>query len=414
MKTLATYSGWSIDDAGGTTSVWRIYDGYTYPLLRSFLTSATATYTKTYDGTTAVTNGSYTWSAGVDTGHIYSGTVAAGATGKNAGTHAMTVSGFYSDQQGYDISGTGSFIVTPKALTITGTAAANKSYDGTATATITAGTLSGLIGTETLAVTATGTFDSKNAGARTATAAYTLADGTNEGLAGNYSLANTAGLAATIAPKAVSAAYTGTNKTYDGTTAATVTGSLSGLIGTDTVTVSDASATFSDKNAGTGKTITVSGIALGGADAGNYTLAANTATTTANITKAALTATANNDLVAYSGVPYSGGNGVTYDGFVGSETSAVLGGSLLYGGSSQGAVNTGSYSINPSGLTSGNYDISFKQGDLAIGPNTGVYTGLVESSWSSGSDPAGVIARFGSSGAGSTTIEGLINTPLVN
>ena len=44
------------------------------------------------------------------------------------------------------------------------------------------------------------------------------------------------------------------------------------------------SATFSDKNVGTGKIVTVSGISIAGADAGNYTLASTTATTTANIT----------------------------------------------------------------------------------------------------------------------------------
>jgi hypothetical protein len=52
--------------------------------------------------------------------------------------------------------------------------------------------------------TATGTFDSKNAGARTATAAYTLADGGNGGLASNYTLAGTSGHAATISPKVLS------------------------------------------------------------------------------------------------------------------------------------------------------------------------------------------------------------------
>jgi len=50
-------------------------------------------------------------------------------------------------------------------------------------------------------------------------------------------------------------------------------------------------ASFSDKRAGTGKTVTVGGIALGEADAGNYSLTATTATTTADITPKDLTAT---------------------------------------------------------------------------------------------------------------------------
>src|SRR4029078_6263584 len=52
-----------------------------------------------------------------------------------------------------------------------------------------------------------------------------------------------------------------------------------------------ASAAFTDKNAGNGKTVTVSGISLGGADAGNYVFATST-TTTADITKRSLSITA--------------------------------------------------------------------------------------------------------------------------
>ena len=48
-------------------------------------------------------------------------------------------------------------------------------------------------------------------------------------------------------------------------------------------------ATFDTASVGTGKTVTVSGITLSGAAAGNYTLASPTATTTANITAVALT-----------------------------------------------------------------------------------------------------------------------------
>ncbi len=64
MKSLSTFSnvGWSIDDTGGTSAVWRIYDGDTYPLLRSFLTTASVSTTKVggsiaYDGTAFSSNG---------------------------------------------------------------------------------------------------------------------------------------------------------------------------------------------------------------------------------------------------------------------------------------------------------------------------------------------------------------------
>ena len=63
--------------------------------------------------------------------------------------------------------------------------------DDTTNAAMTVTSLSGFVGTETVTATAAGTYDSKDAGARTATAAYTLANGTNGGLASNYSVANT-------------------------------------------------------------------------------------------------------------------------------------------------------------------------------------------------------------------------------
>jgi len=84
------------------------------------------------------------------------------------------------------------------------------------------------------------------------------------------------------------------------------------------------------------------------------------------VNKASLTVTANNDSKVYNGLAYRGGNGVTCDGFVNGESSSVLGGELSYGGDSQGAVNAGSYSIDPTGLKSCNYSISYLSGTLTV------------------------------------------------
>ena len=85
------------------------------------------------------------------------------------------------------------------------------------------------------------------------------------------------------------------SKTYDGTAAAVITGTpaLSGLMAGDDVTVdaSRAAAAFADADAGTGKTVLLSGYALTGADAANYTLIAQPTGITADITKAAITVT---------------------------------------------------------------------------------------------------------------------------
>ena len=85
------------------------------------------------------------------------------------------------------------------------------------------------------------------------------------------------------------------SKTYDGTAAAVITGTpaLSGLIAGDDVIVdaARAAAAFADADAGTGKTVLLSGYALTGADAANYTLIAQPTGITADITKAAITVT---------------------------------------------------------------------------------------------------------------------------
>lgn len=80
---------------------------------------------------------------------------------------------------------------------------------------------------------------------------------------------------------------TASNKVYDGTTAATLDNTAAVLVGVivpDVVTLdtSAAAGAFADSAVGAGKTVTVSGLTIGGADAGNYLL--TQPTTTADIT----------------------------------------------------------------------------------------------------------------------------------
>jgi hypothetical protein len=100
---------------------------------------------------------------------------------------------------------------------------------------------------------------------------------------------------------------------------------------------------------------------------GNYAFAFNS-TGVLTVNPAGLTITANNATQTYNNVPYSGGNGVTYSGFVNGETASVLSGTIAYGGSSQGAVNAGTYTIIPSNQTSSNYAINYVDGALTINP----------------------------------------------
>ncbi|WP_332862927.1 YDG domain-containing protein, partial [Janthinobacterium svalbardensis] len=188
--------------------------------------------------------------------------------------------------------------ITPKALTVTGVTAANRDYDGTRNAVLSGGALSGLVSGETLNLNLTnqtGVFADKNAGSGkvvTVTGA-TISDGTT-GLASNYAISNASGVTANISKATINnVSNVGVNnKTYDGSATATLTGTatFSGIIGADSLTVAG-NGEFSDKNAGMGKTVDVSGLTLGGADVGNYTLASTTSSGVASITQKALTVT---------------------------------------------------------------------------------------------------------------------------
>ncbi|MGB6449113.1 MAG: YDG domain-containing protein, partial [Steroidobacteraceae bacterium] len=182
------------------------------------------------------------------------------------------------------VGGTDTVEITPAVLTVSGTSAGGKVYDGTTLASLTGATLVGVLGTDsvTLNTDTTGTFATKNVGTNIpVTTAMTLG-GTD---AGNYTLTQPTGLAATITPLSITVTATGANKVYDGTTSDPgLTLGSSGVVSGDNVVFSDTSATFADPNVGTGKTISVSGITAGGTDAGDYTLVNSSATTTANIT----------------------------------------------------------------------------------------------------------------------------------
>ncbi|HEY8875918.1 MAG TPA: YDG domain-containing protein, partial [Roseateles sp.] len=110
-----------------------------------------------------------------------------------------------------------------------------------------------------------------------------------------YTLAYGAAGTLTVNPASISAitGITAANKVYDTTTAATLTttgAGFTGMVSGDVLTVATSSGAFTDKNVATGKTVNITGLSLGGADAGNYTLASSIATTTADITKANIAA----------------------------------------------------------------------------------------------------------------------------
>jgi hypothetical protein len=111
----------------------------------------------------------------------------------------------------------------------------------------------------------------------------------------------------------VTPSITASDKVFDGTTAATITGrSLSGVVPGDDVSLSGGAATFDTAAAGTGKTVTATGLSLTGADADKYMLTSFTATTTASIYTVPTVTTA--ALSSVTATTAAGGGDVTADG----------------------------------------------------------------------------------------------------
>lgn len=132
MKT-SSFADWDIAATGGSQSVWRIYEGFSAPLLKVFLTPLTVSAgnaSKTYDAnpyTDALLNTRY---IAPNAGYANCpGTIKGLLTYgdyKNAGVY-HTLSGLYSnDQQGFDISYATSSALTinKRALTVTADSAA--------------------------------------------------------------------------------------------------------------------------------------------------------------------------------------------------------------------------------------------------------------------------------------------------
>ncbi len=369
-------AGWDIGTTGGTSTIWRIYDGLSGPLLRAFLTPVTVSATtaannKTYDGSETMASG-YKPIAGVTLNGslVFTSSKNAGSYSSSAGT--LQQGGLYSGQQGYDISYADASLVIGKAsLTVTASSA-SKSYDGTtaASGTVNVGTLAGAAAGDLINTAGSLSFDDKNAGSgKTVIASgVTIRDAANNDVTANYNINYVNNTNGSIAKANVTLHVTDVIKTYDGTQSAAATLAVQSgqLFGADTVTAGGFS--FDNKDAGNNKTVSASGIAVNdGNNGGNYNVSVVDSSNSV-INKAALSITANNESKMFDNIAYAGGNGVTLNGLVHGETIADLQGSLTYGGTAQGASAAGSYNISVNGLSSSNYAVTYVDGALLIRP----------------------------------------------
>jgi trimeric autotransporter adhesin len=339
--------------------------------------------TKVYDGL-AYTGGNgvvYIGFVNNETEAVLGGTLAYSGSSQgaiNVGKYVITPGGLTSGN--YDITfEDGELDITPAALTVTATDD-TKVYDGLAYTGGNGVVYIGFVNNETEAVLGgTLAYSGSSQGAINV-GKYVITPG---GLtSGNYDITFENG-ELDITPAALTVTATDDTKVYDGLAYTGGNGVVYiGFVNNETEEVLGGTLAYSGSSQGAinvGKYV----ITPGGLTSGNYDITFENGEL--DITPAALTVTATDDTKVYDGLAYTGGNGVVYIGFVNNETEEVLGGTLAYSGSSQGAINVGKYVITPGGLTSGNYDITFENGELDITPaaltvtatdDTKVYDGL--------------------------------------
>ena len=166
---------------------------------------------------------------------------------------------------------------------------------------------------------------------------------------GNFSTGQDYTLSRTLTPT-----FTADNKVYDGNNNATIlTRSFTSPLPTGgfDLEVTGGTATFDNKNVSNGKTVTGTGFALDGDDAGRFLLSSTTATTNANITKA-------NAICSVTGynVTYDGGSHTATGSCLGVESETLSGLDL----STTTHTTAGNYATDPWTFTdvTGNYNNS--------------------------------------------------------
>jgi hypothetical protein len=201
-------------------------------------------------------------------------------------------------------------VIDPATVTVGLTGTIDKTYDGTTTApalTSANYSLTGVISGDTVTLSNTGGVyaqkDVLYVGSTVQDTILVTYSGLSLGgaSASNYVLGSVAtpitsvsGSVGEIDPLSVTPTLSGFTKVYDGTTNAVLSAgdyTIPGLIGGDTVTLTATSGSYAQKDVGTGITVNLSGLALGGTDGGDYTLSSTSLTGTGSITARPLTIT---------------------------------------------------------------------------------------------------------------------------
>jgi len=294
------------------------------------------------------------------------------------GTYSGNITCNSAGSAGANVATVGSS-VAKKQITISGLVGLDKEYDTTNSAGVTGTpTYVGLVNGDALSVTgvANATFADKNVGINKT---VTISGFTDPN--GNYTVTAPT-VTASITPKeVVILGLSGVNKTYDGTSSGALSGtaSLLGVVAADQPSVilgGTPLVSFVSANASPAVEMVVSGYALNGAEAANYTLIQPIGLA-ADITPKPATIVAN-DRFKVSGTTLVLGSGqteFTSSGLISGERIGSV--TLMASGGTEAGAPRGIYSITPSDpvaaitipsntFRQGNYEMTYIQGILSV------------------------------------------------
>jgi hypothetical protein len=357
-KTVTT-SGATINDGNSGNNYAVAYaDNTTSTINKASLTLGTSDVVKTYDGSTSAT-GALT-STGLATGDSVSGASFA-FTSKNAGTGNKTVTtsgatvndGNSGNNYTVAYADNTTSTINKASLTLT-TSDVVKTYDGTTSAT---GSLQsfGLVSGDSVSG-GSFAFTNRNAGIgnkTVTTAGATINDG-NSG--NNYAVIYANNTTSTINKAILTLGTSNVIKTYDGNTSAAGSLTSTGLVGGDNV--SGGAFAFTNKNAGTGKTVITSGVTVNDGNSGNNYAIAYAANTSSTINKANLALTTSDVIKTYDGNTSAAGT-LASTGLAAGDTLA--GGTFAFTDKNAGTgktVTTSGVTVND-GNNGNNYNVSY-------------------------------------------------------
>lgn len=353
------------DGNGGNNYTVSYTDNTSGSISRALLWLTTGDVSKVYDGSTSAagtamsTSGTQLFGSDSLSGGTFTYDNRNAGTGKTVSVSAVTVADGNNGNNylvGY-VNNTNSSI--SKASLVVSTAAVNKTYDGTTSAAGTATAVSGtqLFGSDSLSG-GSFLFDNRNTGAnKTITvSAATVNDG-NSGNNYDVSYANSTG---SISKADLHIAAAQVTKTYDGTTSASGTAQANSILfGTDNI--SGGTLSFDNRHAGTGKTVSVSGVTVNDGNSGNNYNVIYDANHSSTITPASLVISSSNISKTYDGSTSAATHAVLANSTHLFGSDSISGGTFTFDNRNVGTgktVNVSGVTIND-GNNGNNYSVTY-------------------------------------------------------